>query len=135
VFGFFFNLISNGVTDPNSRTKFCYPTWPNVDIDNSDSYPIIIIESPEFRWKKFTFTKRDYIMTIKIHIFSTTMKQLDSLTSQVINTIRDAVKSIRGLRIDNIMLNGVTTDHVKRDTLTIHTKDIEFIFNIVFNHG
>jgi len=131
----FYNAVVNNVVDTHSpaRTKWWYPAWPDVEIDNSGSYPIGIINSPEIEWNKFTFTKKTITASVDIDIYVTKQKQLDSLSDQIWNAVENYRPTLRNIQVRFVKLEGSATDHIVRDKITVHAKTMTFTctFNFI----
>lgn len=124
----FYNRIIANVADIRSpaRNKYVYPAFPSNLIDNSDSYPIIIINSPEISWDKFTLTKKWAMATIDIEVFVTKQEQLDSMSDSILAAIEGSYPTFDGIQIRMVQQTGSTTDHIIRDQITIHNKVLTF---------
>jgi len=126
----FYNRItySGIVIDTHSpaRTKWIYTTFPLDKIDNSNAYPIIVLNSPDLEWVDYTYTKRKVPFIINVEIYSTNMAEIDPLTSQVINCIENSWTTLRNLEIRFVRLTGTSYDHAMRDKISVHTKTITF---------
>ncbi len=134
VYTIFFNQISNNVTDPNvthPRKKWIFPSWPeDFNIESGNSYPIIVIDSPDQNaWEKITFRKKKTTIVVTIEVYSTSMKELDSLSQQVINALESIWKTFKFIKVNNINLASTSIDHFIRGKLMIHNKTIKFDCN------
>jgi len=128
LFKVFYNRIVNNVTDPHSptRSKWWYPAFPDVNLDNSEAYPIGVINSPEISWDKFTLTKKTATATINVEVYVTKQKQLDELADAIINAVETSSGIFRNIQIRFTNLDDTSTDHTIRDKITIHSKIMSF---------
>jgi hypothetical protein len=133
IFKVFYNRIAHVVSDPKSRSKFVYPAFPDIDIDSSEEYPIIVINSAEIDWEKFTFTKRQYNAQVDIDIYSTKQSELDQLSSQTVNAIEASNHAFDIGNLQFLTLTATNSEHVFRDKITVHRKTLSFTFSMVFN--
>ena len=137
LYNVFYNRITSNVTDSHSpvRSKWWYPSWPDVDVNNKDSYPIGVINSPDIVWDKFTLTKKWIKATLIIEVNSTSMAELDDMASQIMNAVEITTPTFRGIRIKFVNLDGTDTDHVVRDKITVHTKIMNFSCQFSFDRS
>lgn len=135
LYNVFYNRIFHNITDPKGRTKWIFPAWPETfDIDNKDDYPVCILNSPEIEgWEKFTLTKKNAIFTISAEINSTSMAELDSLASQVMNAIETTRGNFKFFKITFVEPDGTDTDHAFRDAISVHNKIMRFRGKFLFN--
>lgn len=131
----FYNRIVNNITDPHSpaRIKWWYPAWPDVDIDNKDSYPIGIIHSIDANWTKKTLTKKWFPGTVVVDITSTKMSQIDDIASQIMFAIESSRAEFTKIKIKKVTMEKTSTDHAVRDKITLHTKSLPFNFEWQFD--
>jgi hypothetical protein len=130
----FYNAVINGVTDTHSpaRAKWWFPAFPDADVDNSEAYPIGVINSPELDWEKFTLHKKKVNATVDIEIYCTKTVQLDSLSDQIISAVEGQQFTFMGLNVRFLNLEGTDTDHFIRDKITIHNKTLTFTCSWTF---
>lgn len=134
-----YNRIINNTDDTHSpaRSKWWYPAWPDVDINNSDTFPIGIINSPEISWDKFTLTRKTITATVDIEIYVTKQKDLDQLSDEIWNAMETSREDFRDINIRFVNLDSTTTNHEIRDKITIHSKIMSFTckFNFIGSVG
>ncbi len=131
-----YNRVINYVSDTHSpaRSKWWYPSWPDIDIENKDSYPIGIIYSPELEnWRNKTQTKTDIDVIFTIEVNTTSSSELDDLSSQVVNAIETSTDVYRRLNLNFLVLDGTDTDSLMRDRIKMHKKTLDFSATFTFN--
>lgn len=130
----FYHIITANVTDPSNihRDYWWFPSWPDWDVENKDSYPIGMINSPDISWTKKTLTRKWVPGVIDLEISSTQMKELDNVACQVIEAIETHRDLCRDVKVKFVNLDATSTDHVIRDKITVHYKTLTFSFKYQF---
>lgn len=107
-----------------------FPSMPDVELNALNSYPIIILESPETDLKIFSMGKNLTDGTINFNIFTTSAKTRD----QIIDKIRYAIETNKGVlaakNIRQIEINNITMDQIARGKIKVNfcTIPIKFKF-------
>jgi hypothetical protein len=133
----FYHIISQNVTDTHSpaRSKWWYPAFPDNLIDNKDSYPIIVINSPEVNWEKFTMHQKWNMCEIDIEAHVTKQSELDDLADQIVDAVESKYTTFRDIKIRMVNLDNTETNHVIRDQITIHSKVLTFTCQFSFTRS
>lgn len=134
IFKLFMNRIANIVTYPRSpvKSKWMFPAFPNIDVENTDSYPIMVINSPELDWTKFTLTKKKVEASITVNIYSSAQDELDDLSDQTITAVETSIGTYRDINLRFVNLEGTDTDHIMRGEISVHIKSITFTCSFTF---
>ena len=124
----------------NSITGFTgkvYPAYPYLDLDGAStkaSYPIFVLESPDFdTWENFTLNKLRIEGSITLDIYTTSAKTCDEYASDAFDKIETSIKTLRALGLEFIELDGMTKDMANKGKLNIHLKTIKWRFKFVFS--
>ena len=76
----------NAITNPNGSGRWIYSEFPEKKIDKETSYPLVVLDSPEFSYAPLTFTSLKRGPTrVTVDIYSTTGQQLDSISDSIID--------------------------------------------------
>lgn len=137
LYALFYHIVTNNVTDPSliDRDTWWFPAWPDWDIDNKDSYPIGIINAPDIKWDKRTLTTKWVPGVIDIEVNSTSMKELDDLSDQIITAIETHRILCRNVKVKFVNLDATSTNHIVRDKITIHYRTLTFSFKHQFTQS
>jgi hypothetical protein len=119
----------------NGIPFFTGNSWPNIDINNAQSYPIMIINSPDLIIDNLTYEKKKAHATVRIEIFSTNQKQLDELAEDVIYSIESIDHSLKPANITFIKLTDTSSDHMMRDKITVHSKVLQYECDYSYGAG
>jgi len=134
VYKVIYTLMNNNVTDTHSptRSKWWFPSWPDSDIDNKNSYPIGIIESPKISWEKYTLTRRWVMISVDIEIYHYKKELLDQLSDEIIQAIETKRNTFRGVELRFVNLEGTSDNTVIRDKIKVHSKIMTFSMQFHF---
>jgi len=126
IYKIFYNYIHHNVTDPLSRTKWIYPTFPSYDIDEGKvDYPLIIIDSPEPTWDKLTFRRKWSNVSCRIEVYGRNAKQADELIEDVMNVFDTKWQDLYKMKIDMVTISAFDQDSFSRGrALRIHMRAI-----------
>lgn len=129
IYTVFNNKIVNNVTDPNeaiSRNKWWFTSFPDYDIENSDYYPIGVINSPELNSEFHTYGKKWYKFKIDIEVYSTSAEEMDDLSCQVLEAIETTANTFRKMNLRFVELDGTDTLDRLQDKIKVHQKVLTF---------
>jgi len=123
----FYDLVAAISAGPGAGNIFAeriFPSMPDVDLSMVNSYPIIILESPETDLKIFSLGKNLTNGTIKFNIFTTSAKTRDQIIDKIVYAIETnkgvlATKNIRQVEINNITMDQVARGKIKVNFCTI----------------
>ena len=105
-----------------------FPSMPDVELNALNSYPIIILESPETDLKIFSIGKNLTNGTINFNVFATSAKTRD----QIIDKIRYAIETNKGVlatkNIRQVEINNITMDQIARGKIKVNFCTIPITF-------
>lgn len=133
----FYILLQKHVSPHPNRQKFWFPSYPDYDIDNGRlSYPIGTFEVT-ISEDRLTFDRGILNGSITLDIYTTSAAQMDSISSQVFNAIREEkYKTLWHVGVRKVLLDSMDQDHVMRGSETsVHIKTLIFKFEYVFDKG
>lgn len=110
-----------------------YPTFPDVKLDDTADYPIVVIDSPEISWDQFTFGKNVLDGTISVTIYTTTAKDADQYASDVHFQIESEKDTLASLGMRQIKLELTNSDMVKDGEIKVFIKSLNFAYKFYFN--
>ena len=95
IYKLFYTTINTNLANPHvAGTHYIFPAFPLNKIDDSDTYPLMVIESPNISEEEFTFTETEYEATLDIYYYGTSAKDVDDYKDKLINCIEDRTKSV-----------------------------------------
>jgi len=105
-----------------------FPSMPDVELNAINSYPIIILESPETDLKIFSIGQNLTTGTINFNVFTTSAKTRD----EIIDKIRYAIETNKPLLTTNnirqVEINNITMDQVARGKIKVNYCTIPITF-------
>ncbi len=131
----FYNCINTYVPNPHSAgTHWIYPSEPLNKLSNSDAYPMIIIEGPDFDTEAETLKEDKYNGEMVITVLTTSRKSTDELAESVwyaIETRQDTY--FLPLNIEDIELTNTAGDPFDNGAIRGHTITLTISFSERFN--
>ena len=82
----FYSIVST-IEPANIFAEKIYPSMPDVELNEKNSYPIIILESPEVDLTIFSIGKNLTNGTINFNVFTTSAKLRDEIIDKIIYAI------------------------------------------------
>jgi len=132
-----FDLINANVTDPASRgTKWIYAGFPYSKIDNSDAYPLIVIEnvtSSGFDILTMSYNAKTIVLSIAIDVYSTKSSELDTICDSIVNAMDSNSSTLFSNKLNNMRLASSSYEAIEREAIKIHHRSLvyEFEFDAV----
>lgn len=122
-----FEIIDTNVTDPKSRVKsMVYSAFPMSRKGTEDTFPCIIIESPDLTAEQFVLgSAKRYTWTIPVSIYNTNMATLDSVSDEVLKELETNKGSLNPLGLFQINYLSAPTTHTVIDRQVVHEKRID----------
>jgi len=125
-----YDILNTNLTDPRSRSKWIYASFPKLTIDDKNDYPIIVVKPVECpSTEGFTLSDYEATLFVTIEIYAVSPATMDTLVDDVFeefdtqeSTFADTHK-IRILRIE-----GTDYAHYYREHFSVHVKSITFAF-------
>lgn len=128
------NLSPITLTDGTTSTIQTFTgAFPDKDIDNTDKYPICVINSPNISWEELTFTKKQVMGTFTVDIYTFKSESADKFLDALIYSLETYRNTLRTYGMTNINLESTDSEHVTRGKNKIHMRSATFKFSYVFN--
>ena len=123
----FYDIVSNIAAGPGAGNIYAsriFPSMPDVELNMTNSYPIIILESPETDLKIFSMGKNLTTGSINFNVFTTSPKTRDQIIDKIIYAIETnkgllATNNIRQVEINNITMDQIARGKIKVNFCTI----------------
>jgi len=116
--------------------KFWYPSFPFRDLNSGSlSYPVGILESPEFSNEKFTIEKKFYMGSILVEIYATSSEKADEYIQGVLDAIDSEEQTLWTLNLRMVKLEGMSQDFVLRNEAAIHIRRARYSFRYTYKRG
>lgn len=107
-------------------------SFPDKQIDDKSSYPILIINPVETSWEDFTFTKKYAEGTFTIDIYTTNSEASDLFLDAIVNSIETYRDDFYALGVYMVNLQSTNSDSVIRGGFKVHTRSCTFTFRKYF---
>jgi hypothetical protein len=126
----FYDIVSAITNAPGSGNVFAnriFPSMPDVELNALNSYPIIILESPETSLKIFSIGKNLTEGSINFNVYASSAKTRDQIIDMIVNAIEInrgilATNHIRQIEIGNINMDQIARGKIKVNFCTIPIK-------------
>ena len=130
IYSNFYDIVSAITNAPGAGNIFAnriFPSMPDVELNALNSYPIIILESPEIDLKIFSMGKNVTEGTINFNVFTTSAKTRDEIIDLIVYNIEInkgilATNNIRQIEIDKISVDQIARGKIKVNFCTIPIK-------------
>jgi len=143
----FYQRLSSDVTsvtlaDSSTPTIQTYTSaFPDKPVDQSDadtttsasSYPILVLNSPDFSYETQTFGKKRVEGTIEIEIFTTKSESTDKFMEAIIYSIETYRDTLAGQGIKMVKLESTGKEEFFRGRIKVHVKSCIFSFIYYFD--
>lgn len=128
-----FSLI-NSITGLAGKVYAEFPDLGLQAVNSKSSYPVIVINSPDLGiMESHTLKKARIVGNITIELYSTSAKDSDWYSSDVVDKIETSINSLRSDGLQYIKLGSENKDVVQRGKINVHVKSITFSFEFIFN--
>ncbi len=108
-------------------------SFPDKEIDNKSSYPILLLEPPDIKWGDFTFKKKKAKGSFNIHIYCTNLEASNLFIDKIINSIETYRTTLSSLNMTFVQLADTSYDNVQRGGFKVHRRSCVFDFQYTFN--
>lgn len=146
VFETFYDLVDNGITDPNppatGTRKWIWSSFPDGVIDKESgvvgtvkgvSYPLIVIEAPTANWETLTITKNWVNLSITIMVYSTRREQAIQMSDEITDLLETSrMTDLFPLKLVFFNLANQETDVEFRDEIKLHKRTSTFTMRFSF---
>lgn len=122
----------NSVSDPNGKSKWVYGAFPEKAIQNTSSYPLIVVSPVEPSYDPLTFrnVKRGPLR-VSVDVYSTRVEELDTVSDSITNTFEtnenDGSFGLSG--VHSMSLISSPYSFFSRDSLRIHNRTLVYEFD------
>lgn len=116
IFTLFYNTLNDNIASPRSSpgARWIFPDYPANKIENTENYPMVVIEGPDLDYDDFTFTENEFDGEVRIHVLAAgeeASKKLDELNGKVLHAIETTTKSVwESNGIEKIKMNNNRRD-------------------------
>ncbi len=112
-----------------------YPESPNVNFTQEESYPVIILNSPNINSDSFTLGKGVIEGTIEVNIYTANDPALcDQFASDVIDKIETSKFTLAGVGLKMVQLQSTAKDVILQDQkLKVHMKSVIFEYMFYYD--
>jgi TATA-box binding protein (TBP) (component of TFIID and TFIIIB) len=122
----FYDIVST-IEPSNIFAERIFPSMPDIELNEKNSYPIIILESSEIDLTIFSIGKNLTTGTINFNVFTTSAKLRDEIIDKIIYTIETnkgvlATNNLRQIEIDKITMDQIARGKIKVNFCTIPIK-------------
>lgn len=94
IYKLFYNCIVDNYPNEHSTRFLVYPSFPLDKLSDRTAYPLITVEGPFVSEEEFTFRDTEYNCDVTLMIFTTSKKDLDELSQDIIKIIEDNTKIV-----------------------------------------
>jgi hypothetical protein len=134
----FYDIVS-AIDSPGSIfNNRIFPSMPDVELSQANSYPIIILESPNFNVTQFDIGKSLAEGTLTFTVYTTQAKLRDQIVDKIIYAIETNKGVLANMNIKQVFFGSITTDQVARGKIKINMTTIpvtyKFYFDKTFAH-
>ena len=121
-----YDILNSNLTDPKSRSKWIYAAFPSVRKGTADTYPCIIIESPDMSGENIIMghSSRSYRWSIPISVYSTRMEDVDTIADDIINTLETNKGSLSTNNLYQFNVDSTPVMHTVIASQIVHEKRI-----------
>jgi len=118
----FYDILSAiSATGPgNIFAERIYPSMPDIELGNINSYPILILESPEIDLNQFSFGKNVTNGRILLNIYATSAKTRDQIADKVIYAVETNKDTLAEQNLRQVNIDTITSDQIARGKIKVH---------------
>lgn len=125
----FYNILTH---NSSIEGKWIFPAWPDVDLQDGRSYPILILNAANVPWDNFTRLRRVYLGETTIEINVNNQKQLDDLSSEINHILETNALRLRNeFGIHQLKVTSSGTNHFRRGETQIHIRTLIITYNFI----
>jgi len=126
-----YTIISANTTDPTSKSKWIYSSFPDATHLTKADYPLIVINPIGSNTSETVVFNRDikiFPLRVEIEIYSTSASQIDSITDDLFDAIESNISTLEAQELHNFELSNSDSDTVFRGKTRVHLKRIDWDF-------
>jgi len=125
------DVVGKSITDAHGNTHTlsrATNSFPDTQIDNKSTYPILVIESPDLSSESFTLDKEQINGTITIEIYSTSSEVASKFFNKILDSIETSKPEFSDNNIHNIKIDSTDSVHVQRNQIKVHVRSVTYSF-------
>ena len=127
-----FNIINSiDYTHPH-LSKYIYSSFPDVAIRNKEYYPLIVIQSPEFRQEEHGYSNVENSVRMTIEIYATSAETRDQLADKIISKIEESRSTLESNNLYRPVIVSMSDMTYSRGGMKIHLKRLVYEFKMVY---
>jgi|LSQX01.3.fsa_nt_gb serine protease inhibitor ecotin len=127
------NVTSVTVTGIGAVTIQSYvASYTDKMLDSKTSYPILIVNSPEFSFNPLTFRSKETEARIEVEILCNQAVTADLFKDRIQKVIRDNESTLRGYGMDEVELDDTASAFYTRGNINVHSRKLVWRFKFAF---
>ena len=127
----FYDIVSAIEQGPGPGNIFedrIFPSMPDVELNAVNSYPIIILESPQIDMAQFDMGKNVSNGTINFTVFTTQAKMRDQIVDKIVYAIETNKGVLANMNLHQVNIGSMMTDQVARGKIKVNMTIIPITF-------
>jgi len=130
IYNNFYDIVSAIDGENSFFSNRIYPAMPDIDLSFKNSYPIIILQTPETDIKQFSMGLNSTDGTINFEVYTTSAKNRD----QIVDKIRYEIETNKGVlsakNIRRVEFGNVIPNQVARGKIKVHYAIVPIKFKV-----
>ena len=125
------DVFGTTVTDSHSvahTVRRITNAFPDTQIDEASTYPIIVVSSPNLSTDIFTMGKTQVEGTIDIDIYANGSEAAEKFMDKILDSIETSKGDLADNNIHSVQLDSIDSDNVTRGQIKIHVRRATFRF-------
>ena len=122
------SAISSGPGPGNIFEDRIFPSMPDVELNAVNSYPIIILESPNIDMAQFDMGLNVSNGTINITVYTTQAKMRDQIVDKIVYAIETNKGTLATNNLHQVNFGTMSTDQVARGKIKVNMTTIPVTF-------
>ena len=134
----FYDLMKNNVTSVTVTgigavtIQNYVAAYTDKMLDSKTSYPILIVNSPEFSFNPLTFRSKETEARVEIEILCNQAVTADQFKDRIQKIIRDNEATLRALGMDEVELEDTASEFFTRGNINVHSRKLVWRFRFAF---
>lgn len=105
-----------------------FPSMPDVELNQANSYPIIILESPAIDMAQFDMGLNVSNGTINFTVFTTSAKVRDQIVDKIFYAIETNKGTLATMNLHQVNFGNVSTNQIARGKIKVNMTTIPVKF-------
>jgi hypothetical protein len=124
----FYAIVS--VLEPTNIFSRIFPSMPDIELNEKNSYPIILLESPINDLNQFSMGKNLTEGTINFYVFTLSAKLRDQIIDKIVYAIETNKGVLATKNLHQVNIDKISYDEIARGKIKVHfcTIPIKFKF-------